>query len=530
MKKQLLLLGMLATSLASFGQVALNENFEGATFPPAGWTTVDTHATNNWITVTNPQLVIAGNQSAGVNWIAANQDESLVSPSFSLAGYTTAYLNFIAIVGYDYMVAPNDNGDLSAEISTNGGVSWTVLWDEEDEGVYEDYDPRIKNLDISSYVGQTDVKIRFRYVANDADVIVIDDVSVSACPGSGISNLQLTALTDTSATLAITGTSVSYDVEYGPTGFTQGTGITIENATTTANFADLEPGTGYDFYIAGNCSETATSGWEGPYNFYTTLSTPADLDYANGFESVPFTAAGWAVVTPTANTPAWTRFTGDETVPTQEGNFMAGVVGSTTVAADTWLFSRGLNMTAGENITLSYYVKKFILSTAGNGNVNNLTVTVGNDRTAAAQTTTVTALTDVTNTDWVQVTSTFTAPGTGVYYIGFHCTSPAHTTANQGALLLDQVFVDSALGREEILSSELSVFPNPASNVINVANASSSLINGVEVVDINGRTVKTVKFDGVAEAQINISDLASGMYIMNISTDKGVATKKVVKN
>lgn len=529
MKKQLLLLGMLATSLASFGQVALSENFEGATFPPAGWTTQDTHATNNWVVINDPDFVIAGNQSAAVNWIAAAQDESLISPSFSLEGYTTVYFNFTAIVGYDYMVDPNDNGDLSAEISTDGGTTWTVLWDEEDEGVFEDYDPRIKNLDISTYAGQTDVKIRFRYLANDADLVVIDDISVSACPGSGISNLQLTALTDTSATLAITGTSASYDIEYGPVGFTPGTGTTIENATTEANFADLMPGTGYDFYIAGNCSETATGAWEGPYNFYTTLSTPADLDYANGFEAVPFGAAGWSVVTPTANTPVWGRYTGDETIPTQEGDFMAGVIGG-AAAADTWLFSRGLNMTAGDNVTLKYYVKKVVLSTAGNGNVNNLTVTVGDDNTAAAQTTIVTPLTDVTNTDWVQVTSSFTAPGTGVYYIGFHCTSPAHTAANQGALLLDQVFVDSALGREDVLTSELSVFPNPATNVINIANASSSLVNGVSVVDINGRTVKTVKFDGVAEAQINVSDLASGMYIMNISTEKGTVTKKVVKN
>jgi hypothetical protein len=82
----------------------------------------------------------------------------------------------------------------------------------------------------------------------------------------------------------------------------------------------------------------------------------------------------------------------------------------------------------------------------------------------------------------------------------------------------------------EIVSSKFSVSPNPANNVINITNADNMLVNGVTVTDLNGRTVKNVSFDNVASAQINVADLASGMYILNVTSDKGTATKKFVKN
>lgn len=82
----------------------------------------------------------------------------------------------------------------------------------------------------------------------------------------------------------------------------------------------------------------------------------------------------------------------------------------------------------------------------------------------------------------------------------------------------------------DVLASKFSVSPNPASNVVNINNAENILISNVAVVDFNGRTVKSQSFDGVDDAQINISDLASGVYMINITSDKGISTKKIIKN
>lgn len=102
---------------------------------------------------------------------------------------------------------------------------------------------------------------------------------------------------------------------------------------------------------------------------------------------------------------------------------------------------------------------------------------------------------------------------------------------DQFIFLLDDVAVNTGLaGVDEVLASKFSVFPNPANNVINISNAENILVNGVEIVDLNGRTVKSVKYDGVATAEINISELSSGLYMMNVSSDKGMTTKKIMKN
>lgn len=90
---------------------------------------------------------------------------------------------------------------------------------------------------------------------------------------------------------------------------------------------------------------------------------------------------------------------------------------------------------------------------------------------------------------------------------------------------------DSLLGNEEFatISEEvISVYPNPSKDVINV-NSSINSFNSISIVDLNGRVVKNVNFDAVTEAQINISDLASGVYVMNVTSEKEIFSKKIVK-
>lgn len=75
------------------------------------------------------------------------------------------------------------------------------------------------------------------------------------------------------------------------------------------------------------------------------------------------------------------------------------------------------------------------------------------------------------------------------------------------------------------LAGSFSVYPNPAKDVLNISNSIGAEITAVTVSDINGRTVK--QFGSVS--QINISDLNAGVYFVNISSNEGSLTKKVVK-
>jgi hypothetical protein len=106
-----------------------------------------------------------------------------------------------------------------------------------------------------------------------------------------------------------------------------------------------------------------------------------------------------------------------------------------------------------------------------------------------------------------------------------------YDSSNQELIFLDSVVVtEGVAGIDSVLANKFSVSPNPANNVVTIANADNVLVNAVSVTDMNGRVVKTAAFDGVAQATVNVSDLANGVYMMTISSDKGSVTKKIVKN
>lgn len=72
-----------------------------------------------------------------------------------------------------------------------------------------------------------------------------------------------------------------------------------------------------------------------------------------------------------------------------------------------------------------------------------------------------------------------------------------------------------------------SFYPNPAKNIVSIEN--NQLKNAaVTVYDLNGRALlnKTIN---VSQSEINISNLHSGVYLFNVTTDKGSFVKRIVK-
>lgn len=103
---------------------------------------------------------------------------------------------------------------------------------------------------------------------------------------------------------------------------------------------------------------------------------------------------------------------------------------------------------------------------------------------------------------------------------------------DQYVMLLDNIKVvsDGTAGLNESLASKFTMYPNPAQNVVNLGSNENILISGVSIVDINGRVVKSGNYDGLSNVQINTSDLSAGVYMLNIVSDKGITTKKLMKN
>lgn len=183
--KKLLLFIFIGVYSISFSQIVLTENFQGTVFPPTGWTTATNVPTRAWNFTTvafsptgQATFNITGGKSACIGWIAQDQNAHLTSPAFSLVGFETATLTLKTKMGYEFMVAPNPNGNLEVQVSSDG-ATWTTKWVEEDYGVFTDYQTLSLTIDLIDYINLPSIKIRFQYTGNDADSLSIDDVLVT---------------------------------------------------------------------------------------------------------------------------------------------------------------------------------------------------------------------------------------------------------------------------------------------------------------------------------------------------------------
>jgi Secretion system C-terminal sorting domain len=101
---------------------------------------------------------------------------------------------------------------------------------------------------------------------------------------------------------------------------------------------------------------------------------------------------------------------------------------------------------------------------------------------------------------------------------------------DQYVMFLDNISITGTLSNDEFFSNKFNTYPNPAKDLVTISSSENININSVSIADINGRTVKSVELNNVSETQINVSDLTSGVYFMNIYAADGKAVKKFIKN
>ena len=79
--------------------------------------------------------------------------------------------------------------------------------------------------------------------------------------------------------------------------------------------------------------------------------------------------------------------------------------------------------------------------------------------------------------------------------------------------------------------NEISVYPNPATNVINVVNPANTSALKVEIFDVNGRVVASddKALENSTEGSISIDHLETGIYTLRVYGENGQKTFKIVK-
>lgn len=103
---------------------------------------------------------------------------------------------------------------------------------------------------------------------------------------------------------------------------------------------------------------------------------------------------------------------------------------------------------------------------------------------------------------------------------------PYNGNNEQGNPVVIRFDVNGLLSVTEVSNTSLSVYPNPASSVVTVSDASS--IKRVEIVNLLGQKVYENATLGGTTAQINVASLENGSYVLRVYSENGVKTSKLI--
>jgi hypothetical protein len=157
-----------------------------------GWTTTNTStgganpAAMAWTVRAHNYVAANGtiNSPGGTNFVISEPDlagssvsgnTTLISPIFSLDGFTSANFQFRHHLDWLSLTA-------NVDLSTDGGVTWPIslVSYAADQGTVGAF--ATANLNLTPYVGQTNLRVRFRYLTAWDWYWAIDDVIISGTP------------------------------------------------------------------------------------------------------------------------------------------------------------------------------------------------------------------------------------------------------------------------------------------------------------------------------------------------------------
>lgn len=293
MKKIYVLLGcvwLLQLSNNLSAQVIFSEDFSSATgtTPPTGWVNNDIQGGGEvWYfdnpgaqTLNLPISAPAAIFDSDFNGSMSGPEEAaLESPAFDASGVV------------DYLVLSFDQTFYDAsDFGGTGAIYYVEVWDgtswvEVLSGTTDSPDPEHVALNITTAAnGNAAAKVRFRWTGDWGYWWIVDNVVVEEVNCFQPSNLAVASITANSIDFTWTagGAETNWNIEYGPQGFTPGSG-TPGTVSGTPEFTagSLTADTHYDFYVQADCGAGNESVWVGPFTGFTGYCefTGADSDY-----------------------------------------------------------------------------------------------------------------------------------------------------------------------------------------------------------------------------------------------------------
>ena len=511
--------------LREANQSKANYITEAFDIDPLVWEQQNLHATSNWF-AGNPEdnpfsNVDATNvYSALKAYINQNCNEIIYSPVFDATGSTNLKLSFY--VGYSgpWMIGGDEAGSLGADvravISTDGGANWIQLWSYADtHNGNESWAWELVEIDLqTTYGGNSNLIVGFQYFGNDGDLAAIDGVLVE----------DYVAPTDPDLSVMASAQQAMTPIAHA----TYALGATVTNdgsdlvAAETLNIS-VAPGTYTDAmtitlpFAAGEDS--------------TFTSTNYFVADAVGTYTATFAATLAADPTPENNTATVEFDVTALTFGTDNGTILGG--GGSNTAALTFgniyfLMSEDVinsftigwsEIAADQDFTVSIYsINPTTFALTEVYTSGTLTKTVAMSETYAdfdIEDQTLAAgiyLFAVNQLDATNIAVGYDGVASGMIYI-WDGTQLGQTGALGNVAI--RVNVAESSNVESNIAAAISVYPNPANNVITVANAENE---NIVVINMLGEVVANIS-NATSNQTIDISELSNGTYFVRVNSE-----------
>ena len=344
---------------------------------------------------------------------------------------------------------------------------------------------------------------------------------------------------------ALTSATINYSVDAGAASTMPWTGSIASAGTANVTLPSVTTANGAHVFHAwtsmpNGVTDTQASNDSSKNSITVSGGAGQSLPFSEGFESATFAPTGWSLVNPDAAT-TWARTTA--AFKTGSASAYMDDFNYATIGQRDDLVTPALNLSSVSNPVLTFEVAYTYATNGTANNTDTLNVQVSTDCGAtwhsiykkggvalATVTPTNNASTNFTPTaaQWrLESTSlsTYSAATNAVFKF-------TNVNGYGDDMYIDDVSISSPTGVQEMqLNSALSVYPNPSKGELSVSlNLPYSENFEVRVFDVMGRTVTNIaevnSLGGLYN--VDLSQSANGIYFVQVITDKGTVTRKVM--
>ncbi len=207
-----------------------------------------------------------------------NQNAGLRTSPFALIDMTNPILSF-------YYISDNEF------FFDYGNVNFSVIMYGES---YDDFETIFTSntntdgwekvvIDLTPYLGfQKSFLFKVNNYQGDKDDLAIDNIYIGEMPTCNYIDSTTSVMDANSVTISVNDTNSStssWEIEYGESGFVQGTGSMLNSVVNPLTITGLSSHTSYEYYIRANCSSDNLSVWNGPFEFETAFVAPYYQDF-----------------------------------------------------------------------------------------------------------------------------------------------------------------------------------------------------------------------------------------------------------